>query len=212
MSESESRDLKPLWEADEEVSDALNRQDGSNNSTVNEEIDPEAIELGVTVLLTLIDGRMETSSQNSVLSIYPVPRDSQMFYIRLKTDHYSFSIKQSCVTRTASSFYHLRNILKKYHPYLTIPSLPLYPTLWVSSYQTISTHLATFLAGVLKEKELLASKSLHLFLQTQLGIDKIIDNMEGRRDDELVVEKSKIVKDDRNNAKDGFGGVFGRTA
>ena len=57
MSESESRDLKPLWEADEEVSDALNRQDGSNNSTVNEEIDPEAIELGVTVLLTLIDGR-----------------------------------------------------------------------------------------------------------------------------------------------------------
>ena len=82
----------------------------------------------------------------------------------------------------------------------------------MSSYQTISTYLATFLAGVLKEKELLASKALHLFLQTQLSIDKIIDNMEGRRDDEVVVEKSKIVKDERSNAKDGFGGVFGMTA
>jgi len=210
MGESKNRDMESLSDADEqqEESDSI---DGKNN-TDHEELDHDALELGATVLLALIDGRMETSSQNSVLSIYPVPKDSQMFYIRLKTDHYSFSIKQSCVTRTASSFYQLRNILKKYHPYLTIPSLPLYPTLWVSSYQTISTYLATFLAGVLKEKELLASKALHLFLQTQLSIDKIIDNMEGRRDDEVVVEKSKIVKDERSNAKDGFGGVFGMTA
>jgi len=207
MGESKNRDMESLSDYDEQKEES-----DSTDSMDHEELDHDALELGATVLLALIDGRMETSSQNSALSVYPVPRDSQMFYIRLKTDHYSFSIKQSCVTRTASSFYQLRNILKKYHPYLTIPSLPLYPTLWVSSCQTISTYLATFLCGVLKEKELLASKAIHLFLQTQLSIDKIIDNMEGRRDDEVAVEKSKIVKDERSNAKDGFGGVFGTTA
>ena len=36
-----------------------------------------------------------------------------------------------------------------------------------------------------------------------------MENMEGKRDDEVVVAKSKIIKDDRNNAKEGFGSLFG---
>jgi len=79
----------------------------------------------------------------------------------------------------------------------------------VYSYHTISTHLATFLAGILAEKQLLSNKALHLFLQTQLTMEKIIENMEGKRDDEVVVAKSKIIRDDRNNAKEGFGSLFG---
>ena len=62
---------------------------------------------------------------------------------------------------------------------------------------------------MLAEKQLLSNKALHLFLQTQLPIQKIKDNLEGKRDDEVVVAKSKIVKDDRNNVKEGFGGLFG---
>jgi hypothetical protein len=83
------------------------------------------------------------------------------------------------------------------------------PSLYICSYHTISLALATFLSGVLAEKQLLSNKALHLFLQTQLPIQKIKDNLEGKRDDEVVVDKSKIVKDDRNNAKEGFGGLFG---
>ena len=58
-------------------------------------------------------------------------------------------------------------------------------------------------------RELLSNKALHLFLQTQLSIEKIKENLEGKRDDEVLVAKSKIVKDDRNNTKEGFGGLFG---
>ena len=100
-------------------------------------------------------------------------------------------------------------IFQSYHPYLTIPSLPLQASLLVYSYHTISSHLATFLAGVLAEKQLLSNKALHLFLQTQITMEKIMENMEGKRDDEVVVAKSKIIKDDRNNAKEGFGSLFG---
>ena len=79
----------------------------------------------------------------------------------------------------------------------------------VNSFHTISLNLATFLAEVLTEKQLLSNKALHLFLQTQFPIERILENMEGKRDDEVVVAKSKIIKDDRNNAKEGFGSLFG---
>eukprot|EP00091_Calanus_sinicus_P020636 TRINITY_DN5755_c0_g1_i1.p1 TRINITY_DN5755_c0_g1~~TRINITY_DN5755_c0_g1_i1.p1 ORF type:complete len:131 (-),score=23.91 TRINITY_DN5755_c0_g1_i1:245-637(-) len=122
-------------------------------------------ENGVTLRLQLTDGRMSQPSQASFLSISPVPGDSQMFYIRLKTSHYSFSIKNSCVTRSASSFYQIRTILKSHHPNLTIPSLPMLPSLYICSYHTISLALATFLSEVLMEKQLLSNKALHLFLR-----------------------------------------------
>ena len=90
-----------------------------------------------------------------------------------------------------------------------MPSLPMIPSLWICSYHTISNQLATFLSGVVAVRELLSNKALHLFLQTQLSIEKIKENIEGKRDDEVLVAKSKIVKDDRNNTKDGFGALFG---
>jgi len=205
--------MEPLWEtADLGSDDDDDTVDGNSDrpdSIEQHQMDQVAEEHGVTLPIQLADGRMDTPEKSSFLSIYPVPGDSQMFYIRLKTSHYSFSIKKSCVTRSCSSFYELRSILKSHHPQLTIPSLPMQPSLWVYSYNTISLSLATFLAGVMAERQLLSNKALHLFLQTQLSIEKIIENMEGKRDDEVVVAKCKIVKDDRNNAKEGFGGLFG---
>jgi len=197
--------MEPLWEIDDTESDTV---DGSDTSD-DHEFDHYASEHGVSLPIRLTDGRMDMPQKDSTISICPVVGDSQMYYIRFNTNHYSFSIKRSCVTRNTTSFYQLRSILKTYHPYLTIPSLPLQASLLVYSYLTISSHLATFLAGVLAEKQLLSNKALHLFLQTQITMEKIMENMEGKRDDEVVVAKSKIIKDDRNNAKEGFGSLFG---
>ena len=90
-----------------------------------------------------------------------------------------------------------------------MPRLPTLPSLWISSYHNISIQLVNFLARVVAEKELLSNKALHLFLQTQLTMEKINDNIEGKRDDEVLIPKNKIFKDDRNNAKDGFCALFG---
>ena len=152
---------------------------------------------------------MDSSECVSYLTVHPDIRDKGMFYVRLRTRHYSFSIKSSCVTRSVNSFYQLRSILSKHHPYLSLPKLPLYPCTWVYNCPTLSDCLATFVAGLLAEKQLLSCKALHLFLQSELSMDRIKDNMEGRRDDEVVVDKNKIVRDDRNNARDGFGSLFG---
>eukprot|EP00092_Neocalanus_flemingeri_P041088 GFUD01044745.1.p1 GENE.GFUD01044745.1~~GFUD01044745.1.p1 ORF type:complete len:183 (+),score=58.34 GFUD01044745.1:75-551(+) len=152
---------------------------------------------------------MDASVKPTFISVCPVPGDSQMFYIRLQSSHYSFSSDRSCIIRSVRSFYQVRSILKSHHPYLTMPSLPMLPSLWICSYHTISLQLVTFLSTVVAERELLSNKALHLFLQTELSMEKIKDNLEGKRDDEVLVPKSKIVKDERNNTKEGFGALFG---
>ena len=55
MGESKNRDMESLSDADEqqEESDSID----SKNNTDHEELDHEALELGATVLLALIDGR-----------------------------------------------------------------------------------------------------------------------------------------------------------
>jgi len=170
---------------------------------------------------------MEDGSPPTVLQVYPVHGEKNIYYIRLRTTHYSFSIKSSCVTRSLDSFYQLRSMIQKHHTYLTIPSLPVQPSLWLSSYKTISTAIVTFVSEVLFWKhlqllaflltsfqvlqcrELLSNKAIHLFLQTQLSIDDIRDNMEGKRDDDVALTVAEIVKDDRKVSRQGFGQLFG---
>ena len=91
---------------------------------------------------------------------------------------------------------------------MTLPTLPMLPSLYILSYPTISLHLATFLTSVLVEKTILSNKALHLFLQTQLSMEIIKENLDGKRDDEVIADKNKAFKDDRKNAKDGFGALF----
>merc|ERR1719433_1783184 len=38
-----------------------------------------------------------------------------MFYVRLRTSHYSFSIKNTCVVRSLQSFYQLRRRKTQWH-------------------------------------------------------------------------------------------------
>ena len=102
------------------------------------------------------------------VQVWPVLGERSLYYIRLRTSHYSFCLRSSCVIRDINEFYQLRSILtvsenfpcpliiilvpylQTQNTYMTIPSLPLQPLLWVSSYKTISNAIATFLSEVMK--------------------------------------------------------------
>ena len=88
---------------------------------------------GATVTVQLEDGRLfveifflsvrpvptffvrldaELSPIPTTIRVSPVEGERNMFYVRLRTNHYSFSIKNTCVVRSLQSFYQLRGILK----------------------------------------------------------------------------------------------------
>ena len=56
--------------------------------------------------------RLDAELSPTTIRVSPVEGERNMFYIRLKTSHYSFSIKNTCVVRSLQSFYQLRSILK----------------------------------------------------------------------------------------------------
>lgn len=90
-----------------------------------------------------------------------------------------------------------------------MPSLPLRPTLWVSSIKWRNEQLAAFLASVLTSSQFLSSRALHLFLQTDLSMRRVRENIEGRRDDQVRPDKEEVLGDTRDIARVGFQGVFG---
>ena len=96
----------------------------------------------------------------------------------------------------------------------------------MSSYQSISSSLADFLSQVnletgesgeidncdrqvLSLRELLSNKALHLYLQSRLSMEKIKLNVDGKRDDDVALAVTDIIRDERNIAREGFGVLFG---
>ena len=63
-------------------------------------------------VVSLLCFRLNSVAQASLVEVYPVPSDRSMYYVRLRTDHYSFSIRSSCVTRSPAMFYQFRSILR----------------------------------------------------------------------------------------------------
>ena len=45
------------------------------------------------------------------IQVWPVQGERTLYYVRLRTSHYSFCLKNSCVIRDISEFYQLRSIL-----------------------------------------------------------------------------------------------------
>ena len=62
---------------------------------------------------------------------------------------------------------------------------------------------------VLSLRELLSNKALHLYLQSRLSMEKIKLNVDGKRDDDVALAVSDIIRDERNIAREGFGVLFG---
>ena len=101
---------------------------------------------------------------------------------------------------------HLQSQLSAHHPHLRVPGLPPRLLLHLLPRARQAASLATFLQQVLSTREYLSNKAVHLFLQTQLSLEKIKLNIEGLRDDDVP---SFPLVDKRNNSKNGFSQIFG---
>lgn len=101
---------------------------------------------------------------------------------------------------------HLQSQLSAHHPQLRVPALPPRLLLHLLPRARQAASLATFLQQVLSTREYLSNKAVHLFLQTQLSLEKIKLNIEGLRDDDVP---SFPLVDKRNNSKNGFSQIFG---
>jgi len=130
------------------------------------------------------DGISETQ-YNTIVKVTESPEKRKTFLIELTTTHYAFSNKASSTARTITEFYQLQSILKENHLYAKVPSLPLKVKLFLSSHSYVSQELARFLFGALSQKQLLSSKALHLFLQTNYSMKVIMLNLAGMRDDSV---------------------------
>jgi len=140
-------------------------------------------EMGVDILV-----KMETNSDSkceSLVRVEPMSEDSSLFSVRLATNHNTFLLKKSCTIRSFSSFYYLQRTLKSCCPNEVVPSLPLKPLLWVSNQKTKVHELVDFISNVISSSGLNHTRALQLFLQTQLSIDFIQENLDGKRNDQI---------------------------
>ena len=92
------------------------------------------------------------------------------------------------------------------HPYLSTPRLPPKPLLLFNSQHRKLEIFAKFLSSVLHERQYLSNKALHLFLQTNLSLERIQQNLDGVRDDDVPTNP---LVDRRSNSKNGFNLIFG---
>lgn len=145
-----------------------------------------------------------------LVRVEPMEGDSSLYSVRLATNHESFKLKKSCTIRSFSSFYFLQRTLAKSHACISVPNLPPKPLLWVSNNKTKVQELATFISTVISNRGLIDSRVLHLFLQTQLSLDFIQENMDGKRSDQVSPEKVKGKENSPNqdNICAGMKGLF----
>jgi hypothetical protein len=125
-----------------------------------------------------------------VLRVDTVEQDPSLYCMKISTNHPFFKLQKSCVLRSFSSFYFLEKLLLSSTHDIS-PMLPLKPLLWKSSQKTKLQQLTNLLFQVLSNRDLVANMAVHLFLQTQLSMEIIKDNVEGRRHDHETGDENK---------------------
>ena len=140
-------------------------------------------------------GEENSTKYQIVLKVDEDEADCSLYCIKLSTNHPSFKFKKSTVFRSFSSFYHLEKILLPSET--SNPKLPLKTLLWTMSQEQKAEQLTSFLSQILRNKAFLALPAVHLFCQTQLSMEFIKDNMEGRRNDDVTFYK--VEKTDESN-------------
>lgn len=146
----------------------------------------------LAININIPDGRFDCenedlASSRTVLRLFPDDGDNYKgFRINLSSSHYAFSRGRSTTIRPLSSFYTMANILKSQHQNSAIPSLLVRPLIYLQSKRAQADLLASWLAEVLVNRELLSNRSLHLFLQTELSMKLITANAKGERDDQVI--------------------------
>ena len=152
-------------------------------------------DVGMQVEILPYESKEENSNLRILLRIDSVVQDPSLFCIKLSTNHPSFRLKKSLVLRNFSSFFSLEDALHQYQK--NLPYLPSRHQLWTAGQETKIECLINWLASVISLKNILSCKSIHLFLQTQLSIERINENAAGKRKDEVVesiIEKQEDVK------------------
>jgi len=165
-------------------------------------------EMGVDVLIEKeVDKNVK---YECFVRVEPMPGDSTLYSIRLATNHPAFKLKISCTIRSFSSFYFLHRTLAASHPGISIPNLPPKPLLWVANNKTKIQEIANFLSKVFSSQVLLTSQVLHLFLQTQLSVEFIQENLDGKRADEICPDKLETKENSpkKENISTGVRGLF----
>lgn len=151
-------------------------------------------EMGVDIL---IEKEFENNVRyDCLVRVEPVEGDTSLYSVRFATNHTAFSLKKSCAIRSFSSFYFLQRILVSSQPNISVPKLPPKPLLWVASNKTKVQELANFISNLISYRELMLSRVLQLFLQTQLSVEFIQENIDGKRSDQVSPE---IRKDKENS-------------
>lgn len=163
-------------------------------------------DVGCSIDVDIPDGRLSTPAfTKTMLQISPLDGTSDHYTIRLVTNHHSFSLGRSVSIRTINSLYFIQKSLKDLHPYVNIPSLPPKFIFSMFSSQKQCKIIAKFLQQVLSIREYLSNKAVHLFLQTNLTLEKIKLNIEGVRDDDVPAFP---IVDKRDNLRNGFSEIF----
>ena len=68
-------------------------------------------DVGVTVDIDIVDGRLDHPQSRTMLRVEPVDEDGELICVRLETNHHSFSRARSVTIRPFHRFYSLQRLL-----------------------------------------------------------------------------------------------------
>jgi len=127
------------------------------------------------------------------------------YAIYIETNDSAFTMNKSMVRRRYSEFVALRAILQEQHPSLSVPKLPGRTFLGKRFDQPFIQDrchaLQQFLRTIVEQPVYLSNKSLHLFLQSSLPMDKVQNVVNGGESFELPHNNAPFILRPVDNRK-----------
>ncbi|XP_003743574.1 uncharacterized protein LOC100904087 isoform X2 [Galendromus occidentalis] len=119
------------------------------------------------------------------------------YAIYIETNDSAFTMSKSMVRRRYSDFVTLRSILLEQHPSTTVPKLPgrtFFGKRFDQRFIQERCHsLQIFLKEIIEQPVFLSNKSLHLFLQSSLPMDKVQNVANGAESFELPHNNAPLI-------------------
>ena len=85
----------------------------------NEDSFTDIEDVGVTVDIDIVDGRLDHPKSRTMLRVEPVDEDGELVCVRLQTNHHSFSRGGSVTIRSFHRFYSLQRLLRVSYNFIT---------------------------------------------------------------------------------------------
>ena len=110
--------------SDTSVSSINNSLDDSYESSrpdeTKEDFFADIEDVGVTVDIDIVDGRLDHPTSRTMLRVEPVDEDGELVCVRLETNHHSFSRGRSVTIRSFQRFYSLQRLLRVSYNFIMI--------------------------------------------------------------------------------------------